>query len=90
MNEQGGNSPPKKTLLDFCIAAYILNYTFFTYLVDVPLCTILYYVLQCVKQDIMWSAMVGPDWILTVSVPFCHKSYIICHSKLDYKHRSMK
>ena len=32
----------------------------------------------------------GPDWILRDSVPFCNKSYIICQSKLEYNHRSMK
>ena len=31
----------------------------------------------------------GPDWILRVSVPFCHKSYIICQAKLDYNNRSI-
>ena len=31
----------------------------------------------------------GSDWILRVSVPFCHKSYIICQGKQEYNHRSI-
>ena len=54
--------PPKKNLV--CIA----EYTFFTYLFDVPnwlynIITVLYYGV-CETRHVMWSAIVGPDWTL--------------------------
>ena len=61
----GGSPNTQETLLEFCIAAYICT-TPFTCLVDVPL----YNAILCVivQDNYYVGLMVGPDWILRVSL----------------------